>query len=75
MREFYQATKTKVTLEIDPVERRARGQSVFILKLKSEDDLKPILNELKAKDIYKKIYLYLRFHSKQLDIGKVSILR
>ncbi len=25
MREFYEAAKTKVTLEIDPVEKRARG--------------------------------------------------
>jgi hypothetical protein len=25
MREFYEASKIKVTLEIDPVEKRARG--------------------------------------------------
>ena len=44
-----------MTLEIDTVEKRARGQSVYILKLKSEEELNPILDELKAKDIYKKI--------------------
>jgi hypothetical protein len=75
LREFYEATKTKVTLEIDPVEKRARGQSVFILKVKSEEELKATLEGLKSEDIYKKLQLDLRFHSKQLDIGKVSLLR
>lgn len=75
MREFYEAAKTKVTLEIDPVEKRARGQSTFIFKIKPEEEIKALLEQLKAEDLYKKIYLDLRFHSKQLEIGKVIIFR
>ena len=75
MREFYEATKTKVTLEIDPLEKRARGQSTFIFKIKPEEEIKALLDQLKAEDLYKKIYLQLRFHSKQLEISKVSIFR
>ena len=75
MREFYEATKTKVTLELDPVEKRARGQSTFIFKIKPEEEINSLLGQMKAEDLYKKIYLELRFHSKQLEIGKVSILR
>lgn len=75
MREFYEATKTKVTLEIDPIEKRARGQSIFIFKVKPEEEVAQLIEQLKAEDVYKKIQLDLRFHSKQLDIGKVSILR
>ena len=43
MREVYVATKTKVTLEIDPVEKRARGQSTFIFKFKPEEEIKKLL--------------------------------
>lgn len=75
MREFYEAAKTKVTLEIDPVEKRARGQSTFIFKIKPEEEINPLLYQLKGEDLYKKIYLELRFHSKQLEIEKVSIFR
>ncbi len=55
MREFYEAVKTKVTLEIDPVEKRARGQSIFIFKVKPEEEVVPIIEQVKAEDMYKKI--------------------
>jgi Cu/Ag efflux protein CusF len=64
MREFYEATKTKVTLELDPFEKRARGQSTFIFKIKPEEEINSLLGQMKAEDLYKKIYLELRFHSK-----------
>ena len=75
MREFYEATKTKVTLELDTVEKSARGQSTYIFKINPQEEINSILGQMKAEDLYKKIYLELRFHSKQLEIGKVSILR
>jgi len=61
--EFYQLRKVKVTLEFDPVGCKARGQAIFKLNLRPEEDVTQLLETLN-KD-YKKYSLDMRFDSQQ----------
>jgi len=72
---FYDMHKVKVTMEFDTVEKRARGQSVYTFTLKSEKDVKEILDQLKEEDLYKKYQLDLNVQAKRLNITKVAILQ
>lgn len=45
--QFYDLNKVKVTMELDPTERRgARGQSIFKFTLKSDEEIAQMLESL-----------------------------
>lgn len=62
-------------MEFNLKEKRARGQVTYIFKLKPEEEVKEILNKLKEEDLYSKLQIDLRFNAKQLNIGRVGIIR
>ena len=60
--------KIKVTLEMDPKNKRLRGQSVYTLILKSTEKVEQILERLNEEGEFKKYILELSFHAKQMNI-------
>jgi len=75
LREYYDLVKGKVLMEFNLKERRARGQVTYVFRLKSDEEIKEILDRLKEEDAYSKVQIDLRFHAKQMTIGRVGILR
>ena len=59
--EFYQLRKVKVTMEFDPVGCKARGQAIFKLNLRSDEEVAQVVETLNRDGIYKKYILDMRF--------------
>jgi hypothetical protein len=75
LREYYDICKGKVLIEFNLQERRARGQVTYVFRLKSEEEVKEVLDRLREQDAYSKVQIDLKFHVKQMNIGRVGIIR
>lgn len=61
--EFYDLTKTKVTLEfsLEHNDRRARGQIVSLLSRKPFEEVKESLEAMREADTFKKVLLNIKY--------------
>lgn len=62
--EFYDLFKVKVTMEFNPRECRARGQTLYRFSLRDREAAGKRLEELAATELYKNSLLNLRFNAK-----------
>jgi hypothetical protein len=72
---FYKLVKTKQTIEIDPILKKMRAQTIFILDVKEEESFNTELKRLQGEESGShKIQLNLSLFAKMINILEVSLI-